>query len=145
MSLYTRNRKPYLGDQRVRDIGVTKGLSSLLTSSPLSSHFISPIKAPDAKRIYQYFVATQTKRYGKTVDLPEAATKRHIALALKEHAPVEVIRAVKYTSWISEHAFSIPFAMKALADYETKVGTNRCRTDQTPHTFAQGSLLLWAE
>lgn len=143
MSLFTRKHKSSLGDQRVGDKQENGGLSGVLTSSPLSSHFISPIKAPDARRIYQYFVATQIKRYGKTVDLPESATKRHISLALKEYAPVWIIKAIKYSSWISEHPFSVPFALKALADYEAKNESNKHRKNQEMSSVVHDSRLLW--
>lgn len=144
MSLYTRRYRPAFGMRETRTIHSTgDGLFFVLQSSPLSSFFVSPVTQPNAKAIYAYFTATQIKRYGKTLELPERATLAHIKRALREHTPEYLCRAVRYGSMISFYAFSIPAALRWFADVGREFDTLRPRYD-TGTDFSPGcTVTLW--
>lgn len=141
MSLYTRQRQ-CLGQQRASMLG-QRGLDSIQESNPLSSFYKAPVRVPDTKLIYQYFVVIQTRRYGEVLDLEPAIVRRHIKLVLKEHSPEWICRAIKYASWISEYTFSVHFAMRALNDYQASNGTVEYRGNKEESQPSQTVDSLW--
>lgn len=143
MSLFRRNQQIQLGNHQAQASTNSRGLSMLLETDPLSTNYKSPLHREDVKQIYNWYIAQQIQRYGAIVGLPESVSKRHIKLALQEHTVGYICRAIKFGTWVSNHPFSIPFAVKALLSYENQSQPTQPQPNQRTGLVTSHPKALW--
>lgn len=115
MSLYTRYQRPSMGLRSGLRVQTGEGLSRILTDSPLSSHYMAPVKIKNTKLLLNYFKSVQVKQYGSSIALADPIIMSHIKQAFaKGYTPEYLCRAVRYASTISRFVFSVPFAIRSL-------------------------------
>lgn len=141
MSLYTRTYRPSMGCRGTLRIQTGEGLSRIIEDSPLSSHYVSPVRTYNTKLLLHYFRSVQVKQYGKSLELSDYIIIAHIKMAFdKGYTPERICRSIRYASTISQYVFSIPFAIRSLDESNYSDNGFRLNSQPDQRPIAAGSL-----
>jgi hypothetical protein len=84
-----------------------EGLDHMQDDNPFSPHFKS--RCQNEKDVVRYLIAVQTRRYGKSVDLPERALVRHVKKQAELYSLDLLVRGIAHAATVSLFPFSIGF------------------------------------
>lgn len=114
MSVFTRGRRPTLGNQYAEVIG--EGLGILLQGNPLSYQYQAPKIGGSPRNLALYLIAKQRQQYDKTIldQIDERILRRHVKLLLEKYTPEQIVRGIGIAGRLSHHPFSFSMVERQL-------------------------------